>query len=48
MIESTIVNRRGRTVFVETRFKSTEGKLLLFATVTLLEQASAGGAATGG
>jgi acyl-coenzyme A thioesterase PaaI-like protein len=42
LIESTIVNRRGRTVFVETRFKSTEGKLLLFATVTLLEQPAGG------
>jgi acyl-coenzyme A thioesterase PaaI-like protein len=41
VIESTIVNRRGRTVFVETRFKSTEGKLLLFATITLLEQPAA-------
>jgi acyl-coenzyme A thioesterase PaaI-like protein len=38
VIESTVVNRRGRTVFVETRFKNKEGKLLLFATVTLLEQ----------
>jgi acyl-coenzyme A thioesterase PaaI-like protein len=37
-IESTVVNRRGRTLFVETRFKNAEGKLLLFATVTLLEQ----------
>ena len=38
IIESTIVNRRGRTIFVETRFKDHSGKLLLFATVTLLEQ----------
>ncbi len=41
LIESTVVNRRGRTLFVETRFKNTEGKLLLFATVTLLEQPTA-------
>lgn len=39
LIESTIVNRRGRTIFVETRFKNPVGKLLVFATVTLLEQA---------
>lgn len=38
-IESTIVNRRGRTIFVETKFKNLEGKLLVFATTTLLEQA---------
>jgi acyl-coenzyme A thioesterase PaaI-like protein len=38
IIESTIVNRRGRTIFVETRFKDHSGKLLLFATVTLLEK----------
>jgi len=38
VIESTLVNRRGRTIFIETRFKNTDGKLLLFATVTLLEQ----------
>jgi acyl-coenzyme A thioesterase PaaI-like protein len=38
VIESVVAHRRGRTIFVETRFKSTEGKLLLFATVTLLEQ----------
>jgi acyl-coenzyme A thioesterase PaaI-like protein len=38
LIESLIGHRRGRTIFVETRFKSTEGKLLLFATTTLLEQ----------
>ena len=40
IIESTLVNRRGRTIFVETRFKNTDRKLLLFATVTLLEQAA--------
>jgi acyl-coenzyme A thioesterase PaaI-like protein len=38
LIESLVGNRRGRTAFVETRFKSSEGKLLLFATTTLLEQ----------
>ena len=38
IIESSIVNRRGRTIFVETRFKDHNGKLLLFATVTILEQ----------
>jgi acyl-coenzyme A thioesterase PaaI-like protein len=38
VIESRVVNRRGRTIFVETRFKNPEGKLLLFATLTLLEQ----------
>jgi acyl-coenzyme A thioesterase PaaI-like protein len=42
LIESVVGNRRGRTIFVETRFKSTEGKLLLFATTTLLEQERAG------
>lgn len=38
IIESSVVHRRGRTIFIETRFKNTEGKLLLFATVTILEQ----------
>jgi acyl-coenzyme A thioesterase PaaI-like protein len=38
IIESTVVNRRGRTIFVETRFKNADGKLLLFATITFLEQ----------
>jgi acyl-coenzyme A thioesterase PaaI-like protein len=38
IIESTLAKRRGRTLFVETRFKDTEGKLLLFSTATLLEQ----------
>jgi acyl-coenzyme A thioesterase PaaI-like protein len=38
VIESFVAHRRGRTIFVETRFKSTEGKLLLLSTVTLLEQ----------
>lgn len=41
VIESRVVNRRGRTIFVETRFKNTDGKLLLFATLTLLEQPTA-------
>jgi acyl-coenzyme A thioesterase PaaI-like protein len=39
LVESHIVNRRGRTLFVEVRFKNTEGKLLVFSTLTLLEQA---------
>jgi acyl-coenzyme A thioesterase PaaI-like protein len=38
IIESYVVNRRGRTIFVEMRFKDTDGKLLLFSTVTILEQ----------
>jgi acyl-coenzyme A thioesterase PaaI-like protein len=38
VIESTVTNRRGRTTFVETRFKNMDGKLLLFATTTLLEE----------
>src|SRR5580700_8680457 len=38
IIESTLANRRGRTIFIETRFKNTGGKQLLFATVTLLEE----------
>jgi acyl-coenzyme A thioesterase PaaI-like protein len=40
VIESRVVNRRARTIFVETRFKNTDAKLLLFATLTLLEQAT--------
>ena len=39
LIESTLANRRGRTMFIEVRFKSSEGKLLLFAATTILEQA---------
>jgi acyl-coenzyme A thioesterase PaaI-like protein len=38
LIESHITSRRGRTIFVEIRFRDLEGKLLLFATATLLEQ----------
>jgi acyl-coenzyme A thioesterase PaaI-like protein len=38
LIESQIINRRGRTHFAEVRFKSPEGKLLLFSTLMLLEQ----------
>jgi acyl-coenzyme A thioesterase PaaI-like protein len=41
IIESTVLHRRGRTIFVEMRFKDTDGKLLLFSTVTLLEQPTA-------
>jgi acyl-coenzyme A thioesterase PaaI-like protein len=40
VIESTVMNRRGRSIFVETRFKDADGKLLVFATTTLLEQAA--------
>lgn len=39
VIECTVVNRRGRTIFIETRFKNTDGKMLLFSTITLLEEA---------
>jgi acyl-coenzyme A thioesterase PaaI-like protein len=38
IIESAIVNRRGRTIFIEIRFKDAQGKLLLFSTVTLIEK----------
>jgi acyl-coenzyme A thioesterase PaaI-like protein len=38
LIDSQIVNRRGRTLFIETRFKDAAGKMLLFATTLLLEQ----------
>jgi acyl-coenzyme A thioesterase PaaI-like protein len=38
LIESQIVNSRGRTRFAEVRFKSAAGKLLLFSTLMLLEQ----------
>jgi acyl-coenzyme A thioesterase PaaI-like protein len=39
LIESRIVKRRGRTIFVEVAFKDTSGKTLLHATTMLLEQA---------
>lgn len=39
IIESRVVNRRGRTLLVEVLFKSQQGKMLLFATLMLLEQA---------
>lgn len=41
IIESHVVNRRGRTIFVETKFRDRAGpdaKVLLFATLMLLEQ----------
>jgi acyl-coenzyme A thioesterase PaaI-like protein len=38
VLESSVINRRGRTIFVETKFKDAAGKLLVFATTTLLEQ----------
>jgi len=43
VIDSRIVNRRGRTLFVEVTFRNepgTGGKILLFATTLLLEQAT--------
>lgn len=40
LIETAIVSRRARTIFVETRFRDLDGKLLLFATATLLEQST--------
>jgi len=41
VIESHILNRRGKTFFVEVRFRDPAGKVLLFATATLLEQPAA-------
>jgi acyl-coenzyme A thioesterase PaaI-like protein len=38
LIESRIVKRRGRTIFVEVTFKDAHGKTLLHATTMLLEQ----------
>lgn len=38
VIESRVVNRRGRTLLVETTFRDHAGKMLLFSTVMLLEQ----------
>jgi acyl-coenzyme A thioesterase PaaI-like protein len=38
LIESRVVNRRGRTILVETTFRDHQGKMLLFATIMLLEQ----------
>jgi acyl-coenzyme A thioesterase PaaI-like protein len=38
VIESRVVNRRGRTFLIETLFRDQTGKMLLFATTTLLEQ----------
>jgi acyl-coenzyme A thioesterase PaaI-like protein len=38
LIESRIVNRRGRTLLVEVLFKDDLGKMLLFATLMLMEQ----------
>lgn len=39
LIESEITVRRGRTLFVEVRFRDNQRRLLLFSTATLLEQA---------
>lgn len=38
IIESRVINRRGRTLLMETVFKDQQGKMLLFATLMLLEQ----------
>jgi len=38
VIESQILHRRARTIFLEVKFRDSNGKLLLFSTVTLLEQ----------
>ena len=35
---SRIVNRRGRTLLIEVLFKNDLGKMLLFATLMLMEQ----------
>jgi acyl-coenzyme A thioesterase PaaI-like protein len=41
-IESRVVKRRGRTVFVETRFLDEGGELAVFATTTMREVPNAG------
>jgi acyl-coenzyme A thioesterase PaaI-like protein len=38
LIESRVVNRRGRSILVETVFRDSEGRMLLFSTLTLMEQ----------
>jgi acyl-coenzyme A thioesterase PaaI-like protein len=38
LIESRVVNRRGRTLLVEVSFRDHAGKMLLFATLMLMEQ----------
>jgi acyl-coenzyme A thioesterase PaaI-like protein len=38
VIESRIVNRRGRTYLIEVVFRDHSGKMLLFSTLTLIEQ----------
>jgi acyl-coenzyme A thioesterase PaaI-like protein len=37
-IESRVVNKRGRSILVETVFRDEQGRMLLFATLTLMEQ----------
>ena len=37
-IESRVVNRRGRSLLVEIHFRDKAGKMLLFATLMLMEQ----------
>ncbi|HEX6241790.1 MAG TPA: PaaI family thioesterase [Polyangiales bacterium] len=43
-IESRIVNKRGRTMLLEVTFKDPQGKMLLFSTLMLMEQAVEPGA----
>jgi acyl-coenzyme A thioesterase PaaI-like protein len=38
VIESRVVNRRGRSLLVEVLFRDEQGRMLLFATLTLMEQ----------
>jgi len=38
LIESDITSRRGKTIFVEVRFRDFAKKLLVFSTATLIEQ----------
>jgi acyl-coenzyme A thioesterase PaaI-like protein len=38
IIESRVVNRRGRSLLVEVTFRDNAGKMLVFATLMLMEQ----------
>jgi acyl-coenzyme A thioesterase PaaI-like protein len=40
LLESRIVNRRGRTYLIEVVFRDQGGRMLLFSTITLIEQPS--------
>lgn len=40
LVESQVTVRRGRTIFVEVRFRNQDRRLLIFSTATLLEQKS--------